>query len=143
MTISKTPCNCLAIRQAARHMTHLYDQLMASTGLRSTQFSVLMKLERNGLMTISDLSAQLVMDRTTLGRNLLPLQREGLVSITKQLSDRRNKEIQLTKAGVKRLCAASKKWNEAQTRFEAAFGVKRARKLRALAGAVVAVPIMA
>jgi DNA-binding MarR family transcriptional regulator len=91
-------------------------------------------------MTINALSALLVMDRTTLGRNLLPLEREGLVSITKKATDLRNKEVRLTEHGTEQLRIAKRLWNQAQTRFEAEFGVKRASKLRALARAVVAVP---
>ena len=74
-------CNCLAIRQAARHVTQFYDQLFAPTGLRATQFAILSRLRRQGPMTINALAALLVMDRTTLGRNILPLQRDGLIEV--------------------------------------------------------------
>ena len=74
-------CICLAVRQAARHVTQSYDQFLAPAGLRTTQFSILAKLKRNGPMTINALAAELVMDRTTLGRNILPLERDGLISI--------------------------------------------------------------
>ena len=63
-------CNCLAIRQAARHVTQFYDQLVAPIGLRATQFAILAHLRRSGPMTINALAAALVMDRTTLGRNI-------------------------------------------------------------------------
>src|SRR5580704_14992247 len=66
-------CNCLAVRQAARHITQFYDQFLAASGLRTTQFSILAKLRRLGPMTINALAADMVMDRTTLGRNILPL----------------------------------------------------------------------
>src|SRR5690348_14986148 len=125
-------CNCLAIRQAARHVTQFYDQLMAPVGLRTTQFAILSRLSREGPMTINALAAELVMDRTTLGRNILPLQRDGLVAIRPGWTDRRSKEVHLTKAGAARFRAAAKDWREAQTRFEAAFGGKRAKALRAL-----------
>ena len=68
-------CNCLALRQAARQATQLYDRHLAPAGLRTTQFSVLINLRRLGPMTINRLAAQMVMDRTTLGRNVLPLER--------------------------------------------------------------------
>src|SRR5579884_2504423 len=64
-------CNCLAIRQAARHVSQLYDRYLAPTGLRGTQFSILAKLRRLGPTTINALARDLVMDRTTLGRNIL------------------------------------------------------------------------
>jgi hypothetical protein len=77
-------CTCLAIRQAARHITQFYDQHLAPAGLRITQFSILAKLRRLGPMTINALADELVMDRTTLGRNILPLVREGLLSRSSQ-----------------------------------------------------------
>src|SRR5882724_6751288 len=95
-------CNCLAFRQAARHVTQFYEQCLAPAGLRVTQFSILAKLRRHGPLTINALAEDMVMDRTTLGRNILPLEREGLISIEPTASDRRAKELRLTKAGEKR-----------------------------------------
>src|SRR6202047_5162330 len=131
-------CTCLAARQAARHITQFYDQLLAPSGLRSTQFSILAKLKRLGPMTINVLAADLVMDRTTLGRNILPLQREGLVTVVKGRTDRRSKELRVTEAGAERLRAGVKGWVQAQTQFEEVFGAKRTLELRALLHAVSA-----
>jgi len=125
-------CNCLALRQAARHVTQFYDQFLAPTGLRSTQYSILARLQRNGAMTINALAAALVMDRTTLGRNILPLQRDGLIAVGPGKFDRRSKELQLTALGLARFRAARNGWREAQARFETAFGAKRAKAMRAL-----------
>jgi DNA-binding MarR family transcriptional regulator len=125
-------CNCLALRQAARHVSQFYDQFLAASGLRATQYSILARLHRKGPMPINALAAELVMDRTTLGRNILPLQRDGFISIEPGQVDRRSKELKLTKAGVARFRAASAHWTDAQARFEAAFGGKRAKALRAL-----------
>jgi DNA-binding MarR family transcriptional regulator len=66
------------------------------------------------------------MDRTTLGRNVLPLEREGLIEIVPGGTDQRSKELRLTDAGAARLRAARKGWTEAQTRFEESFGRRRA-----------------
>src|SRR5438477_9025545 len=98
-------CNCLAARQAARHVTQFYDQFLAPAGLRTTQFSILAKLKRIGPMTINVLARELVMDRTTLGRNILPLRREDLIAVAAGSSDRRSKELHLTRAGAARLRA--------------------------------------
>jgi DNA-binding MarR family transcriptional regulator len=125
-------CNCLALRQAARHVTQFYDQFLAPMGLRSTQYSILARLDRKGAMTINALAAALVMDRTTLGRNILPLQRDGLIAIGPGEFDRRSKELRLTAAGSARFRAARKGWQEAQARFETAFGAKRAKAMRTL-----------
>ena len=131
-------CNCLALRQAARHVTQFYDHFLAATGLRTTQFSILAKLRRLGPMTISALAADLVMDRTTLGRNLQPLEREGLVAVVQGRADRRSREIRLTDAGAERLRTAVEGWVKAQAGFEAAFGKQRSAELRAMLHAVAA-----
>ena len=123
-------CNCLAVRQAARHITQFYDQHLAPAGLRTTQFSILAKLKRLGPMTINALADELVLDRTTLGRTMLPLERDGLIEIKDGTSDRRSKELHLTKAGAERLASARRLWIGAQKRFEAAFGAERASNLR-------------
>jgi DNA-binding MarR family transcriptional regulator len=136
-------CNCLALRQAARHVTQFYDQCLAPSGLRTTQLSILAKLKRLGPLTINALARELVMDRTTLGRTMLPLERDGLISIEDGTLDRRSKALRLTKAGAERLRVARKLWNEAQTQFEAAFGGERAStlrsELRAVASSVLGV----
>src|SRR5712672_3622559 len=131
-------CNCLAVRQAARHITQFYDQLLAPSGLRTTQFSILAKLRRLGPMTINALAAEMVMDRTTLGRNILPLERDGLIIVEQGSRDRRSKELRLTEAGAARFRAAGKGWAQAQREFEKAFGAKRTVDMRVLLHAVAA-----
>jgi DNA-binding MarR family transcriptional regulator len=131
-------CNCFAVRSAARHVTQLYDQLLAPVGLRVTQFSILANLKRKGPLTINALAENMVMDRTTLGRDIQPLERDGLIRIEPAPSDRRAKVLHLTKSGEKRLQAGLEAWSKAQARFEAGFGSKRAAELRTLLRAVVA-----
>ncbi len=138
MQPSADTCHCLALRQAARHVTQFYDQCLVPAGLRSTQFSILARLRRTGPMTINELAAALVMDRTTLGRNILPLERDGLLAVVKGRTDRRVKELHLTEAGRARLGTAVEGWSEAQARFEAAYGDERAAMLRAMLRAVAA-----
>jgi len=137
-TPSFQECNCLAIRQAARHVTQFYDQLFVPTGLRATQFAILSRLRSEGPMSINALAAALVMDRTTLGRNILPLQRDGLIEVARSGSDRRRHELRLTESGVARYAAAVECWSAAQLRFGAVFGDQRAAALRELLHDVVA-----
>src|SRR6202023_3204672 len=144
ITMAKSPysgpedCNCLAVRQAARHITQFYDQFLARSGLRTTQFSILAKLRRLGPLTINALAAEMVMDRTTLGRNILPLQRDGLIVVEKGRRDRRSKTLRLTEAGAACYRAGQKGWDRAQRQFEEAFGVKRTANMRALLHAAAA-----
>ena len=131
-------CNCLAIRQAARHVTQFYDQLFAPVDLRATQYAILSHLLRSGPMTINALAAALVMDRTTLGRNILPLQRDGLIEVVASPADRRRRELRLTAAGAEKQRRARECWRQAQSRFDAVFGEERAAGLRDLLREVAA-----
>src|ERR1700736_2974753 len=74
-------CNCLALRQAARHATQLYDRHLVAEGLKTTQYSILAKLLRLGPQSINSLAAMMVMDRTTMTRAVQPLARDKLVAI--------------------------------------------------------------
>jgi DNA-binding MarR family transcriptional regulator len=136
-------CNCLALRQAARHLTQYYDQQLAAVGLRSTQYSILSRLDRVGPLGINALAALMVMDRTTLGRNILPLQRDGLLESRPSASDRRSKELALTASGRELLRRARKQWNAAQEGFESAFGAQQAATLRGMLGSVVGTELAA
>jgi DNA-binding MarR family transcriptional regulator len=131
-------CNCFVVRSAARHVTQLYDQFLAPVGLHVTQFSILAKLKRLGPTTINALAKEMVMDRTTLGRNVLPLERDGLIKIEASATDGRAKQLHLTKAGEKRLLAGREAWTQAQARFDDRFGAKRAADFRTMLRAVVA-----
>jgi len=131
-------CNCFAVRAAARHVSQSYDRFLAPTGLRTTQFAVLASLKRKGPLTINALAEDMVIDRTTLGRNILPLQRDGLIRVEPSASDGRAKELHLTNAGERRFQAARKRWVAAQAQFETAFGAKRAAELRRLLRSVTA-----
>ena len=131
-------CNCHAVRAAARHVSQYYDHFLARAGLRTSQFSILAKLKRKGPLTITELADDMAMDRTTLGRNILPLQRDGLIHSQAATGDRRAKQLRLSKEGERRLNLARKGWQEAQAQFEKIFGATRSAELRALLRAVMA-----
>jgi DNA-binding MarR family transcriptional regulator len=135
-------CTCLAIRQAARHVSQFYDRHLAPSGLRITQFSILAKLKAGGPSTINSLAEVLVMDPTTLGRNILPLRRDGLIAVARGVGDRRSKELHLTVAGLERLHKAWTYWAEAQAGFDAAFGSRQDSQLRTLMRAVTSTELV-
>jgi DNA-binding MarR family transcriptional regulator len=135
-------CTCLAIRQAARHVSQFYDEHLAPSGLRITQFSILAKLKASGPLTINSLAEVMVMDRTTLGRNILPLQRDGLIAIAQGSIDRRSREVRLTDVGRERLRVAWKYWAQAQAGFDAAFGSRRDSEVRKLMRAVTSTELV-
>jgi DNA-binding MarR family transcriptional regulator len=130
-------CNCLAVRQAARYVTQLYDRHLAASGLRTSQYGILAKLKRRGPMTISELAAELIVDRTTLGRNIRPLERDGLIAVTPDPTDRRVKELRLTAAGDQLFQETRRAWVEAQRSFEIGFGPERSAELRGLLHALI------
>jgi DNA-binding MarR family transcriptional regulator len=122
-------CNCFAIRAAARQASQFYDRHLAPSGLRTTQFSVLANLARGGPLAINELASRMAMDRTTMGRALRPLEREGLVVIGPG-KDGRTRALGLTEAGRSRLREAAPLWREAQDAFEERFGSREAEALR-------------
>jgi len=124
------------MRQAARQVTQLYDRHLSASGLRTSQLSILVNLSRSGPQSIHDLAISLVMDRTTLGRGIRPLERDGLIEIGEG-ADGRTKSLKLTAAGRKKLAQALPHWKAAQTEFETAFGAKEAAALRATLDRVV------
>jgi DNA-binding MarR family transcriptional regulator len=128
-------CVCTLLRRAARQVTHVYDEALAPTGLRITQYSLLANLDRHGAVSMTDLAALLSMDRTTLTRNLGPLQRDGLLSL-RAAGRGRTKLVALTASGRHRLRAAFPYWEQAQERFGAAVGERPARELAHAAAAI-------
>ena len=123
-------CSCSALRQAARHVTKLYDEALAPIGLGVNQYAILSKLERFGPRTICELAALLVMDRSTLGHLLRPLEKRGLVRLDAPEADRRSRVIALTPAGTALVAKARPLWAKAERRFERVFGAEAALGLR-------------
>ena len=78
-----SPCHCAVLRKASRHVSQVYDLAVAPAGLKTTQFSLLAAIHRNGeeSSTMGELAEVMVMDRSTLGHNLRPLKHNGLITI--------------------------------------------------------------
>jgi DNA-binding MarR family transcriptional regulator len=125
-------CHCMAVRQAARWISQLYDQQLAECGLTSTQYAVLSHLQRAGPASVAQVAETMVMDRTTLTRNVAPLERDGLVQTTGTEGDRRRKVLTVTPEGMQRLAAARPQWRKAQAAFERHFGADEAAAMRTL-----------
>jgi DNA-binding MarR family transcriptional regulator len=106
-------CVCYNTRKAARAVTRLYDDALRPCGLRATQMTLLMVIEAMGEPTISALAEQLVMDRTTLARDLRPMQAAGWVAVVPG-RDRRTRVVRLTIAGSGLLREALPRWRAAQ-----------------------------
>jgi DNA-binding MarR family transcriptional regulator len=113
-------------------MSQFYDSVLAPCGLKSTQFAMLTEIDRraNAPPAIRELAEALIMDQSTIGQNLRPLEREGLITLVQDEADRRSRRIKLTKAGRARFAAALPLWSAAQARFESGFGRSAAAELR-------------
>jgi DNA-binding MarR family transcriptional regulator len=124
-------CNGTAMRRAMRRVSQIYDEALALSGLRSTQRSLLVGIARAGRLTMSELAASLVLDRSALAHNIKPLERDGLVEVVADEHDKRNRLVALTGAGWAKLAQSQPLWEEAQRRFERALGEEKARAFRA------------
>lgn len=132
--VETNSCNCTALRKASRRLSQLYDSALAPSGLKSTQFAILAEVDRrsNEPPTIRDLADALVMDPSTIGQNLRPLERDGLIVLDEAAEDRRRRHVKVTRKGRSLLASARPLWSEAQARFENSFGKPEAAALRAV-----------
>jgi len=117
-------CTSLNLRKAARTVTQFYDDALRGSGLKSTQFSLLAAASLAGTAPISRLAEEMAMDRTTLTRNLKPLEAEGLLQIVAG-ADRRGRNVTVTPEGDALLQKAAPMWRDAQTRMIDKLGDER------------------
>ena len=120
----KRDCVCARVRKASRAMTAIYDGFLSPADLRVTQFSLLNNIERVEQATITKLSERMLMDKTTLARNVRLLEKKGLIRI-KAGQDRRYREISVTKKGADSLTKARPLWAEAQKYVVTSMGKNR------------------
>lgn len=126
---TKTNCTCVAVRRASQAITHFYDSVLEPSGLKVTQLSLLRAVNRLETAHISLLAEAVQLDRTTLGRNLAVLERDGLVTVTPG-DDSRTRIVTLTQAGRAALDRAAPLWDAAQARLVEQLGDERLDLLR-------------
>ena len=126
-----TPCYGASVRKASRILTRIYDEALLPSGLNLTQFSIAYLLKHHDTATISDLAAWMDTDKTAMGRNLSPMERNRLISV-KQGKDRRSREVTLTPLGRARYEKAKPLWKQAQKQVEKMLGKSDATALRSL-----------
>lgn len=117
-------CACFNFRKASRAVTQLYEEILQPSGLLGTQFTLLVAISLAGSVTITRLAQELVMDRTTLTRNLKPLKRQGLIEIEPG-QDQRTRVVMLTDKGRKALAKAIPLWEQAQAHVVQGLGQNR------------------
>jgi DNA-binding MarR family transcriptional regulator len=126
----KSVCNCTALRKATRRVSQLYDSALEPCGIKATQRTMLSQIARSGIPPLGELADALVMDRGALTHNLKPLARDGLVKISVDPQDRRNRLVALTAQGRAKLAESDALWTRAQRGFEAGFGTAKSASLR-------------
>ena len=129
-------CTVFNLRKASRAVTQLYEEIMKPSGILPTQFTLLVATRNRGPITISSMAEVLVMDRTTLTRNLKPLIRDGLLKVATG-KDQRSREVSLTPRGLQTLEQAIPLWSEAQRKIRKSLGTDRLDQLLGDVKAVV------
>lgn len=122
-------CSCLRLRKLARRVTQLYDHALAPCGLSTNQFGLLAHVWFLKNPTISRLGEQMVMDPSTVTRNLRPLVEKGWVRLEVSAADRRQREARLTEDGLVMLRAGVPYWESAQAQLQEMLGNKAATVL--------------
>ena len=127
------PTHCVSnnLHQTARAVTRIYAECLRPAGLHRSQFSVLSMVKKHGPIAVSGLAARLVMDRTTLTRNLKPLETAGWVKRQTDGEDARVKLVAITRTGAAKFTQALKLWRQAQTRVIEQIGETEWRELEA------------
>ena len=120
-------CHCIALRRAGRHLTASYDAALSPAGIGVAQFSLLRQIGRHAPVSLTQLGAIAELDRSTVGRNVGVLERDGLVE-TRTGTDDREAGLRLTSSGKRKLKHAIPLWQQAQRRVEKRLG--RAELLR-------------
>lgn len=124
-------CNCLNLRRASQAITEIYDESLAPSGLKLGQFSLLKHIKQQQPINVSDLALEMRLDRTTLVRNLKPMEEKGLVTDV-AAKGTRNRQLKLTEAGLKAFNEAELLWAEAQSFIEQYLGKEDLRTLTGL-----------
>ena len=124
-------CLCLNVRKMARALTHSYEEFLQPSGLRVTQFSLLVAIALAQKVPLTRLAEVLAMDRTTLARNLKPLESQNLVTVDTSTEDRRVRIIALTEQGRQILNDALPRWRQAQTQMTSLLGQQQSQALLA------------
>ncbi len=106
-------CICSALRRASRAVTQHYEASFRGTGMRATQFTLLATLAQTGPLSLSALATLLGLERTTLTRNLGPLEKKGYVSSVAD-DDQRVRRVVITKKGENAALGALDAWKQAQ-----------------------------
>jgi DNA-binding MarR family transcriptional regulator len=122
-------CASFNFRRTARAVTRLYDMALQESGIRSTQFAILVGIAKEQPVSIGSLAEVLVIDSTTLTRSLRLLRKEGLIAISSRAA-KRQRFLTITAKGKHKLARSLPAWRAAQKRFVATVGSEHWAALR-------------
>ena len=128
-------CTCFRLRSLSRVVTQIYDRALAPSGLKVTQYSLIAHARRprgSSAPSVSELAQALYTDRTTLTRNLKPLQESGLIEVGAG-ADSRSRAVCVTTKGEAAYQEARALWRAAQDRMQRVCGAEKIAQLHALA----------
>jgi DNA-binding MarR family transcriptional regulator len=114
-------CASLNFRRTARAVTRLYDLALQESGIRSTQFAILVGIAKKQPISIGALGDMLSIDSTTLTRSLRLLEKDDLIAVSKR-AEKRQRFLSVTDKGEQALVRTVPAWRAAQERFVATIG---------------------
>jgi DNA-binding MarR family transcriptional regulator len=132
MKLQSLPCYCATLRQVARAVTVLYEEVLRDSGLHATQYTALQVLERGPALMTTDLAQLIGIDQTTATRTLALIKKNGLATDSVG-DDRRERRWTLTAKGQAQLRKLNPRWEAAQETFEKRLGRSQAAALKAAA----------
>src|SRR5690625_665532 len=118
-------CACANLRKEARQITQAYEKQMQSTGLKVTQYYMLVNIVRHKEISVSELGEMMLLDQTTITRNVNLLKKSGYVNMTIDKNDSRTKSISITSSGLAKLEEATPIWLQLQGKVENGIGKKK------------------
>jgi DNA-binding MarR family transcriptional regulator len=117
-------CTCFNLRKATRVVTQMFDNAMRPIGLRATQFTLLALVLAHGPVTVTKLADEMVADRTTLSRNLDPMEKSGLLKV-EQGDDKRTRIVVITELGRRKVTEAYPLWKKTQEEIKETLGMEK------------------
>ena len=129
-------CVGFNLRKASRLVMRLYDQALKPIHLNGTQFSLLLTVAAHRNATIGELAKPLCMERSTLSRNLIVLQKKNWVQLETG-EDRRQQRISITLKGVATLREALPLWQKVQDDLTNELGEEKTSNLLTYLGCLV------
>jgi len=125
-------CSCNMMRKSARKITQFYENNLREAGIKPTQFSILATLANTGPIQLTQLADRLVLERTSLTRNLNVLERNTWIDIQPGEEDLRQRVVSLTRNGYKQLDCAIPYWQKAQKAIAKDMGQETITRLRTM-----------